>query len=370
MDPILIVDDEKDNLEALRRQLRNQYDVSVADSAFEAVKLMQKSPFNVIISDQRMPDMTGVELLEKAKNLCPNTTRVLLTGYTDIESVIDAINRGNVYRYIAKPWDPEDLNLTVRQANEACLLRRELEQKNVALCKSNEELKKALDELQVLDRAKARFLGLVSHELNTPLTVLSSFVGLVSERQDTMPEELGKAISSISKASDRLSDIVKEVLTFVRLESDTQLALTKVNLEKLALEVIKGLEEERRKKQVVFQLKAISNAVVNADQEKLRLAVWFLLRDAIVRSRQNGNIKIDITRKPDGLALAVARGGEALSAGGFSPLETSGPLMHHQQNLGLSLAICKLITDRHKAKIDLESSDETVTVISVLFPSA
>ena len=112
MDPVLIVDDEKDNLEALQRLLRNQYAVTTTNSPFEALKLIQKSEFNVIISDQRMPEMTGVELLEKIKNVRPATTRVLLTGYTDVASVIGAINRGNIYRYVAKPWDPEDLKIT------------------------------------------------------------------------------------------------------------------------------------------------------------------------------------------------------------------------------------------------------------------
>ncbi|MFM8314103.1 MAG: response regulator, partial [Deltaproteobacteria bacterium] len=123
LDPILLVDDEKDNLQALQRLLRGLFQVTLTTSPLEALKLISTQKFHVIVSDQRMPDMTGVELLEKAKKLCPQATRVLLTGYTDIESVIDAINRGHIYRYIAKPWDPEDLKLTLKQANEAYRLR-------------------------------------------------------------------------------------------------------------------------------------------------------------------------------------------------------------------------------------------------------
>ena len=80
MDPILIVDDEKDNLEALKRMLRGQYDVTIAESPIEAMKLVQSRLFHVIVSDQRMPQMTGVEFLEKAKKLSPLSTRILLTG--------------------------------------------------------------------------------------------------------------------------------------------------------------------------------------------------------------------------------------------------------------------------------------------------
>src|SRR5712671_1325182 len=97
MDPILIVDDEKDNLDALKRLLRNQYAVTAMTSPFEALKKVQQEEFHIILSDQRMPEMSGVELLEKIKNVSPTSVRILLTGYTDVDSVIGAINRGNIY---------------------------------------------------------------------------------------------------------------------------------------------------------------------------------------------------------------------------------------------------------------------------------
>ena len=190
MDPILLVDDEKDNLQAIQRLLRGEYDVAVTTSPLEALKMVKERVFHVIISDQRMPGMSGVELLEKVKKLSALSTRILLTGYTDIESVIDAINRGHIYRYIAKPWDPEELKLTIRQANEAFTLRKEVDEKNTALEKTNRELEETLTELTLLDKAKARFLSLVSHELNTPLTVLNSFMSLLSQSQSELSGDL------------------------------------------------------------------------------------------------------------------------------------------------------------------------------------
>ena len=85
LDPILIIDDEKDNLDALRRLLRGQYDITTTDSPYEALKLIQTKAFHVILSDQRMPEMTGVELLEKAKNVRPASVRILITGYPEID---------------------------------------------------------------------------------------------------------------------------------------------------------------------------------------------------------------------------------------------------------------------------------------------
>lgn len=367
MDPILIVDDEKDNLEALRRQLRTQYEVTTTESPLDALKLLQKSVFNVIISDQRMPEVSGVEFLEKAKNLCPDTTRVLLTGYTDIESVIDAINRGNVYRYVAKPWDPDDLALTVRQANEACLLRRLIDEKSKALQKTNEDLKNALDELQTLDRSKARFLSLVSHELNTPLTVLTSFVALISERRGSLPDDISKAIASMMKASDRFREIVDEVLTFVRMEADFRLELGPVDVKQGLKDALSELTDTIRDRQVTVRVTVQQPVVIRADGDKIGQAFRYLLRDALTRSRPGTAIEIIVGKEHDEAVVRLSRCGQKVSPEAFSPLEMSSEPLHHQQNLGLALAICRFIVEKHRAKMVLESSHDEQTVISIRF---
>lgn len=359
MDPILIVDDEKDNLQALNRHLRNLYEVVTTDSPIEALKHVQNREFNVIISDQRMPEMTGVEFLEKVRAIRPRTTRILLTGYTDIDSVIGAINRGNIYRYVAKPWDPDDLELTLRQANEAFVLRREIEERN-------EELKRALDQLLVLDRAKARFLSLVSHELNTPLTVLTAFVDLLSDSKAQLPEEVQKAISSIAKASRRFDEIVQEVITFVGVESDTELHLSDVDLEVFTKEAVQSLSELRAKKQVALKLKTNGPTVVRADEKKIKVAIEHLIKDAILRSPVNGEIALSIDQKNGQVCYRVERSGETLSTNAFKPLEFSEDVMKHQQNLGLSLAIAKTIIDHHQGEISLDESSAKNTSISII----
>lgn len=353
-DPILIIDDEKDNLEALQRLLRSQYDVAIANSPFEALKLIQKKQFHVVVSDQRMPEMTGVELLEKIKKLSPTTTRILLTGYTDIESVIDAINRGNIYRYVAKPWDPEDLKLTLRQANDAFLIRNELEQKNSALFKANQELEKALGELEVLDRAKARFLSLISHELNTPLTVLNSFVELLLEKKTDVSADVQKAISSISGASERFSEIVGEVLTYVRLVSNPNLDLKALDFVKELDALKQELEPVFNKKQVRIESSNQGNCVVECDPEKMRVALRQLLLDALVRAPEKSKVQAVLKQENGKVTLVLLRSGDPISDAAFLPLEAAGKEMHHQKNLGLSLAICKLVIDAHKAQMEIE----------------
>jgi len=128
---ILCVDDEIDNVEALERLFRRKYTVLKATSGKEALAILDQhqNPISLIITDQRMPEITGVEFLEKTLQTHPETVRILLTGYTDLESVIMAVNQGQIFRYITKPWDPVDLANTVDHAIERYALGQELKQK-------------------------------------------------------------------------------------------------------------------------------------------------------------------------------------------------------------------------------------------------
>ncbi len=116
---ILVIDDEPANLRLLKRVLGSDYDTYCANSGLEGLEYLRQEQFSLIITDQRMPGMSGVEVLQESLSLAPLAVRILLTGYTDIQALIDAINTGNVYKYIQKPWDAEDLRLTVRRALEA-----------------------------------------------------------------------------------------------------------------------------------------------------------------------------------------------------------------------------------------------------------
>lgn len=116
--PILIVDDEPEMLYSLRNLLRREFDVHTARSGEEGINILQEHEIHLVMTDQRMPHMTGVELLHRMKSEHPAAMRLIFTGYADIKTVIDAINQGHVYRYITKPWDPEELVQSLREAGE------------------------------------------------------------------------------------------------------------------------------------------------------------------------------------------------------------------------------------------------------------
>jgi two-component system, sensor histidine kinase and response regulator len=169
---ILVVDDEVDNVDALERLFRRKYNVLKATSGKEALQVLSANKVSLIVTDQRMPNMTGVEFLAESMDSHPDSIRILLTGYTDIDSVISAINSGQIYRYVTKPWDPVDLANTVDKALERYELSAELKDKNAAL-----EI--ALRELRSLDEAKSNFMILINHELKTPHTAMISFLDLL-----------------------------------------------------------------------------------------------------------------------------------------------------------------------------------------------
>jgi serine phosphatase RsbU (regulator of sigma subunit)/CheY-like chemotaxis protein len=159
---ILIVDDEPDILDSLALSLEVDYDVLTATSGFDALDLLEKHEVALIISDQRMPKMTGVEFLAKAEELAPDTVRMMLTGFADFDAIVGAINKGQVYRYISKPWEPEDLAIDVRTAIERFSMQHSLNRRMSelqALCEIGATITSVLDSEQVVQKVLDGVVG-------------------------------------------------------------------------------------------------------------------------------------------------------------------------------------------------------------------
>lgn len=138
---ILLVDDEANILSSLKRLFRSEgYRTLTADSGQAGLQILQAEPVDLVVSDMRMPEMDGAQFLEQVRSKWPDTMRLLLTGYADVGSIMKAVNRGEIYRYIAKPWDDNDILLIVRQALERKVLEQEKLRLQDITIKQNEEL--------------------------------------------------------------------------------------------------------------------------------------------------------------------------------------------------------------------------------------
>jgi response regulator RpfG family c-di-GMP phosphodiesterase len=137
---ILYVDDEIHNLNAFKASFRRLYTVFTAASAEEAEEVLARQEIHIIISDQRMPKMTGIEFFESILDKYPEPIRMLLTGYADINAVIDAINKGQVYKYFSKPWNDDELKQNIDKAYEVYSLRKENKELTAKLLDVNEKL--------------------------------------------------------------------------------------------------------------------------------------------------------------------------------------------------------------------------------------
>lgn len=137
---IIYIDDEENNLVSFKATFRMKYNIFTAISAEEAKKIMDEKPIDIIITDQRMPNTTGVEFLESILEKYPEPMRILLTGYADLNAVIDAVNKGKIFHYLTKPWNETELDDTIKRAYDVYKLRRDEKELTEKLGVSNAQL--------------------------------------------------------------------------------------------------------------------------------------------------------------------------------------------------------------------------------------
>ncbi len=137
---ILYVDDELNNLVSFKAVFRIKYNIYTAISGEEAISILKNKAVHIIITDQRMPNMTGVEFLESIIEEHPDPMRILLTGYADMNAVIDAINKGKIFHYLTKPWNEEELDMAITRAYEVYKQHMEEKETTQKLSVSNEQL--------------------------------------------------------------------------------------------------------------------------------------------------------------------------------------------------------------------------------------
>jgi response regulator RpfG family c-di-GMP phosphodiesterase len=183
---VLCVDDEKNILNSLRRLLRQEnYNLLTASSGAEGLKLLEETHVQLVISDQRMPEMSGVDFLSHVSEKYPDIIRIILSGYTDVNSITDAINKGHIYKFLLKPWDDQNLFLEIRQALQKYDLIEDNQRLHQQVLEQNEELKRMNENLEQIVAARTRELGLQNQALELSHAILEdiplSIIGLSAE---------------------------------------------------------------------------------------------------------------------------------------------------------------------------------------------
>ena len=183
---ILCVDDEKNILNSLRRLLRQEnYNLLTASSGAEGLKLLEETHVQLVISDQRMPEMSGVEFLSQVREKYPEIIRIILSGYTDVNSITDAINKGHIYKFLLKPWDEQNLFLEIRQALQKYDLVEDNQRLHQKVLTQNEELKRMNENLEQIVAARTSELRLQNQALELSHAILEdiplSIIGVSAE---------------------------------------------------------------------------------------------------------------------------------------------------------------------------------------------
>jgi signal transduction histidine kinase len=379
---ILVVDDEIDNLDLLRRTFRREYQVTTANSAMEALQLLEQREFAVIVSDQRMPEMTGVELFQKARERYPHTIRILLTGYTDINALVDAINMGHVYRYVTKPWSREEIVMTVKRAVEHYQTSKQNIQLLEELKIKNAELEKSYAELKRLDQLKTRFMVISSHELRTPASIISGNLELLSSGAvGDFTGDQKEIIQNAYKGTTRLIDLIEDILAVLRIDSHRlSLDIGTFNIRALADEVIGDIRLflNERKQSVTNNLPDCS---VEGDEVQFSHVFMNLLSNAMKYSEDGRRIVLDgcvenghfhLECKDDGIGIPkdeLERIFEKFYQLGDADQHRTSKYKFMGGGSGLGLTIVRGTIEEHHGRVWAESKGPGKgTTIHVVFP--
>lgn len=205
---VMLVDDEENILNSLRRLLRGQpYDLVMAHSGDEALQLFEAQPIDLVVSDARMPGMDGATLLAEIHKRDPGCMSVLLTGYADINTIITAINEGQIYRYLSKPWNDEELLLTIRQALAYQFAERERERLQRLTQEQNQQLKNLNDNLEKRVQARtaelqqtADMLDLAYEELRRSYVLSTEVFSLLVNQRLPREKQTNQQIIALIRA--------------------------------------------------------------------------------------------------------------------------------------------------------------------------
>ena len=353
---ILYVDDEENNLISFRANFRKDYHVLTAISAQDAFSILEKEPAQIIISDQRMPNTTGVEFLEQALKLYPDSIRLLITAYSDIELVIEAINRGQITKYIQKPWDFEKLSLAIDHCVTLYKTQIELQIKNAELQKANDELTK--------------FAYSVSHDLRSPLT---SILGIINLAKVT--PEMHVALSYFEMIESRIFKLDAFIKNLIDHSKNTSYQSLKVSID-LKEFIISIWEASKHQGNFInFELSVDQKHEFYGDSLRLKIIFENLISNAIKFQNplaQNHFIKIHALIQEQQASITLSDNGIGINKNYISSIfnlffRTEDFLQTEGSGIGLYLV--KEAITKIGGHIKVESEQQQGTTFELIIPN-
>jgi signal transduction histidine kinase len=360
---ILVVEDEKGAMTTLCGILEDAgYEAVGFEKGSVALKAIRSREFDVIITDLRLPDAGGMEILELAKDMNPDAAVIMMTGYASVDTAIEAVNQG-AYAYFVKPVDPDALKTTLGNAVKQQRLSKEnqrlvesLQQSNRLLIDANEELKKAT-------RAKSEFLAHMSHELRTPLNIINGFSELLV---DGVPGEINEkqrqCLNDILSSGKHLLGLIDDILDLSRIESGKmELKLADFSIPGLIDNIQNEMKSMMVPRQQVFEADVEKELpLVKADAAKVRQVLLNLLSNATKFTPDGGLVKVEVARENKWCRISVIDNGIGIRKEDqpklFAPfVQLEKPLDSTKGGTGLGLTIARQIVEKHGGRIWVES---------------
>lgn len=353
---ILYLDDEEPNLSAFKATFRRTHTIRTANTAEEAFSLIEEEEPHIIIADQRMPKISGVEFFQTICHKHPDPQRILLTAYTSSQTVIDAVNKGHIDKYLVKPWDREMMEKTLDSVYESYKSRVELKRKNEELYRVNSELN--------------RFVYSVSHDLRAPLLSLLGLVDLSRNEEDReqVQEYYGLMTSSIRK----MDEYIQTTLQYYR-NLKTNLILEHINLHQLIGEITEPLMNYNG--EVSFAINVTDDTIIFTDRVRLKIALNNLISNAVKYGfKVKGEpYRIDINGEyTDGsFKIVVADQGKGIPA---EQLKKVFDIFHSEQggttveSSGLGLYLVRQSIDKLKGAVSVRSKVDVGTEFEINLP--
>ncbi len=360
---IIVVEDETGARATLCGILEDAgYKVIGLEKGAAALEVIRRGRFEAIITDIRLPDVGGMEILELAREINPDAAVIMITGYASVETAVDAVNQG-AYAYFVKPVNPDEIKTAIANALKHQRLSRENKRLVESLQRSNKLLYEANEELKKATQAKSEFLARMSHELRTPLNVVIGFSELMlDEVPGPVNEEQKRCLNDVMSSGRQLLNLINEILDLSKIESGKmELKLGNFSLSA----VIESLRSTMTpmiapRKQSLEVLVEDGLPLVNGDRSKVRQVLLNLLSNATKFTPDGGKLKIEVARENEWCRVAVIDTGIGIKKEHmgkmFEPfVQLDTPLGGEKGGTGLGLSIARQIVEKHGGRIWVES---------------